>query len=273
MNKNNKKIKYKHTMREKHYLIIGGTRGIGKKLAQMLAKHHHRLSIVGRHLPTETQGLGSNVRHWQMDLFQEESFMKSFSQIIKDEGKISHLIFAQRYRGTDDDWEGEFRISLTATKKIIELAFDCFDDTPEKSIVIVNSISSFLVGLEQPVSYHVAKAGLSQLVRYFAVILGPRGVRINCVSPCTVLKDESKQFYLNNTKLNNLYKRIIPLGRMGTAKEISDIIEYLCSPASTFITGQTIIADGGLSLISQEALARDLASVSHPSVQKNKKRN
>lgn len=258
-------------MKKKHFLIIGGTHGIGKELVRSLEKHHHTLSVVGRQLPRKPQRGSTNTHYWHMDLSQKQNLTKTFTPILEQNGTISHLIFAQRYRGTEDDWEGEFRVSLTATKKMIEIASDYFDDTPEKSIVIINSLASFLIGLEQPLSYHVAKAGLVQLVRYFAVVLGSKGVRVNCVSPCTILKDESKQFYLTNRKLHALYQHIIPLGRMGTAHDISDIVLYLCSPASSFITGQNIIADGGLTLQSQEALARRLTSLSHTSVNKTER--
>ena len=256
-------------MRKKHFLIIGGTHGIGKELVRSLEKQRHKLSVVSRQLPIQPQGSRANVHYWQIDLSQKDNLTKTFTPILEQDGKISHLIFAQRYRGTDDNWEGEYAVSLTATKKIIECVSDYFDDTPERSIVIISSLSSTLISLEQPVSYHVGKAGLIALARYFAVILGPKGIRVNCVSPITILKDESKHVYLKNIKLHNLYKQIIPLGRMGTAKEIADIVEFLCSPASTFITGQNIIADGGLTLQSQEALARNLTSLVHPAIRKS----
>ncbi|HEX8096589.1 MAG TPA: SDR family oxidoreductase, partial [Pyrinomonadaceae bacterium] len=95
--------------------------------------------------------------------------------------------------------------------------------------------------------------------RYYAVKLGPRGVRVNCVSPGAVLKDESKDFYLKNERLYNLYRRITPLGRMATSEEIADVVTFLCGPKAAFITGQNIIVDGGLSLGWHESLARGLA--------------
>lgn len=101
------------------------------------------------------------------------------------------------------------------------------------------------------------------MVRYYAVTLGPRRIRVNSVSPGTVLKDESKDFYLKNEQLYNLYKGIIPLGRMGTAEEVANVVAFLCSSKASFITGQNIVVDGGLSLIWQETLARKVASLDH----------
>jgi NAD(P)-dependent dehydrogenase (short-subunit alcohol dehydrogenase family) len=248
-------------MKKKHYLIIGGTRGIGRVIVQNIAKEHHTVSVIGRQSRPVTDRKDQNVHYWFMDLSDEKNLTQTLSGIVKRNGKLSHLIFCQRYRDTKDNWQGELAISLSATKKIIEHVCDHFDDTFEKSIVMLSSVASSLIGPEQPLSYHVAKAGLNQLVRYYAVMLGPKGIRVNSISPSTVLKDESRQFYLKNKKLQNLYKQIIPLGRMGTAGDISDVVAFLCSSKSSFITGQNIIVDGGLSLQSHEALARTLASL------------
>jgi NAD(P)-dependent dehydrogenase (short-subunit alcohol dehydrogenase family) len=115
----------------------------------------------------------------------------------------------------------------------------------------------FIVG-EQPVGYHVAKASINQLVRYYAVALGPKGIRVNGVSPGTIARDSQGPSSAQE-ELGQLSKRIIPLGRMGTALDVAQAVEFLCSPEASFITGQEIVVDGGLSLRSQEAVARELA--------------
>lgn len=250
-------------MKNKHILIIGGTRGIGYAVANAFASRGHTVSVIGRTSKIQTNSNQQNIRYFFVDLFQEKNLKTSIENIITRSGKLSHLVFCQRFRDAEKDWQGELAISLTATKQIIELVCNQFDNTPEKSIVIINSVANSLIGLEQPLSYHVAKAGLSQLVRYFAVVFGSKGIRVNSISPSTVLKEGSKQFYLRNKKLQNLYKKIIPLGRMGKAEEISDAVDFLCSTKSSFITGQNIIVDGGLSLRSQEDLARELTSLTH----------
>jgi NAD(P)-dependent dehydrogenase (short-subunit alcohol dehydrogenase family) len=104
----------------------------------------------------------------------------------------------------------------------------------------------------------VAKAGLNQMARYYAVVLGQAGIRVNVVSPGTVLKPENRDFYLGDARLQALFKQVVPLGRMGTAQEIAEVIDFLGSSNASFITGQTLLVDGGVNLLSTETLARSL---------------
>jgi NAD(P)-dependent dehydrogenase (short-subunit alcohol dehydrogenase family) len=201
-----------------------------------------------------------------MDLLDEKLISGTCSEIIREQGPVNHLIFTQRYRGTDDEWAGEIETSLTATKNVIEQLSDKFADSNQRSIVIVSSIASRLIAGEQPVGYHVAKAGLHQMVRYYAVTLGHLGIRVNSVSPGTIIKDESKDFYLKNQRLQELYNGITPLGRMGTSDDVAGVISFLCSPQSSFVSGQDIVIDGGRSLVWQETLARDIADLDELSV-------
>lgn len=252
--------------RKKHTLIVGGTRGIGRALVRTLAKENHVVSVIGRRPPSEADRNIPGVHYWALDLLDRKRLSEGCAEIICQNGKISNLVFFQRYRGEGDDWSGEMETSLTATKVTIEGLVGDFDGTNENSIVIVSSIASHFVAEEQPLSYHVGKAGLNQMVRYYAVALGPGGIRINSVSPGTILKDEARDFYLRNAELSDLYNKVIPLGRMGTSEEVANVVAFLCSDKASFITGQDIVVDGGLSLISHETLARKLASLDHLTV-------
>lgn len=245
---------------KKHTLIVGGTRGIGHALVKILAKTGHVLSVIGRCLPAHRSPI-PNVNYWTIDLLDQECLSDALADIIKQNGKLNHLVFLQRYRGEGDDWAGEIETTLTATKFVIEHLVDKFDNFGKNSIVLVSSTAGHFVIDKQPLSYHVAKAGLNHMIRYYAVALGRKGIRVNGVSPCTIVKEESKDFYLQNKILCNLYEKITPLGHMGSAREIARVIAFLCSSRSSFVTGQNIIVDGGMSLIYQESLARQLASL------------
>ena len=102
----------------------------------------------------------------------------------------------------------------------------------------------------------MAKAAVMQMVRYYAVALGPKGIRVNAVSPGTTVKDESKQFYADHPELEQLYRDIVPLGRMGTAADVAGVVAFLLSDDASFLTGQNIALDGGATLQAQESLAR-----------------
>ena len=117
------------------------------------------------------------------------------------------------------------------------------------------------MGEGQALGYHVAKAGLNQMMRYYAVNLGRKGIRVNAVTPFTFLKEESRDFYMKNQALHDLYRKITPLGRMATAEDSARVIAFLCSPGAGFVNGQNIYVDGGLSLVWPETLARNLSGL------------
>lgn len=244
-----------------HSLIIGGTRGIGRELARIFSEQGQTVSVIGKRAPSEADRELKGVSFWSVDLLDKKAVAAALAEIVERHGKLNNLVFLQRFKGEGDKWIGEFETSLTATKEVIETLADKFSDSRENSIVVVSSIADQFISEGQPVGYHVGKAGLYHLVCFYAVTLGARGIRVNCVSPGTVVKQENREFYSNNEKLQDLFKKTIPLGRMGTAVESANVIDFLCSPKASFVTGQKIVVDGGVSLLSQESLARKLTNL------------
>lgn len=244
-----------------HTMILGGTRGLGRELARLLGDAGHRVSVIGRRAPAEADHGFKNVKHWIADLAAGQSLNATLDAIVKERGNLNYLIFCQRYRGNEDPWKGEIEVSLNLTKAVIELMQDRFETAGDKAIVMVSSVFADFVGEGQAVSYHVGKAAMNQMMRYYAVNLGRKGIRVNAVTPFTFLKEESRDFYLKNERLHELYKEIIPLGRMSTSTDSAHVIAFLCSPPSSFINGQNIYVDGGLSLVWPETLARKLTAL------------
>jgi NAD(P)-dependent dehydrogenase (short-subunit alcohol dehydrogenase family) len=230
---------------------------MGRVLAEHLAKNGHRVSVVGRRAPEIK--LPRGIRFWQVNLTREKALHRTLSEIVRWGGKLSRLVCLQRFKTAKGDaWEGEIATSLSATRLLIEVLADEFHPAGDKSVVLVSSAASCLIAAEQGPGYHVAKAGLNQMARYYAVVLGQAGIRVNVVSPGTVLKPENRDFYLKDTRLQAVFKHVVPLGRMGTALEIAEVIDFLGSSRASFITGQTLLVDGGVNLLSTETLARSL---------------
>jgi NAD(P)-dependent dehydrogenase (short-subunit alcohol dehydrogenase family) len=244
-----------------HSIVIGGSRGIGRAIAIGLAEAGYRVSAVGRRLPTEELPTLPSLSLWMGDIREFDAFRSLLDRIMEAGGAPNHLVFCQRYRGSGDAWEGEIDTGLAATRNTVEYLKDRFSPDGDRSIVVITSVASSLVAEEQPLGYHVAKAGLDHLVRYYAVTLGRHGIRVNGIRPGTTLKPETRHHVLENAPLHDLYTSFIPLGRMGTADDVAQLATFLCSPQSAFVTGQMITVDGGASLLSQETLARKLKAL------------
>jgi 3-oxoacyl-[acyl-carrier protein] reductase len=259
-------------------IIVGGSKGAGWHAAKTLAKAGYQVNIIARDPPADStdttkdtnisKDTDHNIRYWRANILEENSIKKVLKSINETTSGFNHIIFYQRYRKysgegsnrideTLDDWDGEIMASLTATKNIIEESTKYFG-TGNKSIIIIGSIASKFISDEQQVSYHACKAAMSHIMKYYALKLGSLGIRVNSILPGIILKDENKKFYDEHQELALLYKKIIPIGRMITSEDITGTVEFLVSNRSSGITGQEIIVDGGITLRSQDNLARML---------------
>lgn len=243
-----------------HSIVFGGSKGLGRVLARQLAGRGDAVSVVSRSEPPQAER-ADGVRYFPADIADANATQAAMDAAIKQNGAPNYLIFCQRYRGKDNPWAGEIDVSLTASKRVVEYLQDKFPADGDRGIVFVSSVFGDRIGEGQDISYHIGKAGMNHMARFYAVNLGRKGIRANTVTPFTFLKEESKSFYLNNKELLGLYEEIIPLGRMATSEDSANVISFLCSPAAAFVSGQNIYVDGGLSLVWPETLARKLKSI------------
>jgi len=237
------------------FLVIGGTRGTGLHFVDQLSRRKTKVSVVGRREVSVTGGECANVAFFIADLGDATGLEKTCHEIADSRGPVDHIVFFQRYRDQGNSWKGELDVSLTATRLIIEFFKNRFKREGQRSITIVGSVASDFVFPDQDVGYHVAKAGLKALTRYYAATLAEKGIRVNSVSPATILKDEATEYYRSHREVLEQKIRAIPLGRMGTPQDVANAILFLASPAAGFITGHDLVVDGGLSLIGHEFLA------------------
>ena len=249
-------------MARKHSIIIGGTKGVGRELALVLAAEGQLVTAVGR-TPGEFPVVigGGHVTGFAGDVENHDALLTALKEHVAAHGKVSSLVFLQRYRGKGDSWAGELTVAMTATKTLIEGLAPEFAPDGDRSICVVTSNASTFVARNQTLAYHTSKAALRQMARFYAVKLGTQGVRVNIVSPCTFVKPESAAYYQGQTALQDMYAKITPLGRMGTAREVAEAVAFLCGPRASFITGQELAVDGGLSLMLQDAMAREVAGI------------
>jgi NAD(P)-dependent dehydrogenase (short-subunit alcohol dehydrogenase family) len=244
-------------MSERHAIVIGGTRGIGLATARRLTDDWTSVSVIGRSQPADT---GGRIRWCKADAMDAQALVAALDEAAAANGTPGALVLMQRYRGDGDAWTGEIAATLTGSKAAIEWA-GARMRPGGGAIVAVTSVASAHIVSEQPVSYHVGKAGLAHMVRYYAATLGAHGIRVNAVAPGTTVKDEARAYYDSHPEIGELFSRIVPLGRMGTSRDVAEAVAFLAGDRASFITGQEISVDGGVSLLGQEALARGLKGV------------
>jgi NAD(P)-dependent dehydrogenase (short-subunit alcohol dehydrogenase family) len=230
-------------------LIVGGSKGLGGSVARQLAREGHRVVVFSRTAPAIA---ADGVTHIAGDLENREQLAAAVATLTQDGAKVAALVLAQRYRGTGDGWARELEVSLSATRFLIESLTEHY--TGGASIVLVSSVAAEIVVEDQPVGYHAAKGAMQQMARYYAVMLGRRGVRCNCVSPSIFIKEEF-QHQPQDPEKAAFFRQAIPLGRPATWEEVCGVITFLCSPAAGYVTGQDIVVDGGMSAQSPLSVA------------------
>ena len=248
-------------MTERHFLVVGGTRGTGRVLVRhLLEVEGNCVSVLGRSSGGDIQA--PRMTHHAVDVANRGGLLSCLDKAVEIYGKFTCVIFLQRQRAKKGEFDIELTVALSATKNAIDHLVDrrlFSTDGQSNSIVLVSSIADRYVAPEQSLGYHLGKAGISQLARYYALALGPMGIRVNSVSPCVVAKDEAKEFYDKNEWLVDRFNKFIPLGRMGRPQDIVNVIMFLAGEQASYITGQNIVVDGGLTLRSHESLVRDFS--------------
>ena len=195
------------------------------------------------------------------DISSEESIENLLNEVIKKYNKIDGLV-NNAYPRTND-WHLDFeKIKLESWKKNIDLQLNSNFTIIQKvaklmkkyktgSIVNMASIYGVIgpdfsiyegTDMTMPAAYSAIKGGLINFTRYLASYYGKDSININCISPGGILDDQPMKFIKNYTKK-------VPLGRMGNPSDISPAVVFLLSEESSYITGQNIIIDGGLTAI------------------------
>jgi NAD(P)-dependent dehydrogenase (short-subunit alcohol dehydrogenase family) len=243
-----------------HAVVAGGTKGLGLVVVERFLARGFAVTVLSRK-PSDRHLGHPQIRHLAVDLENPQDIQGIWMQACAQAGPVRYMALCQRFRGPGDSWAGEIQVGLGASRSLIEGFGDCFCDSGDRGIGVVSSVYAQFVGGSQPIGYHVVKAGLNSMVRYYAWVLGRRGIRVNAIMPLTYMKQESRQFYQSNTELLDVYDRFVPLRRMGEAEDCANAIDFLCSDKAAFINGQSLFVDGGVSVVWPEEVAKSIAGV------------
>lgn len=226
-------------------IIVGGSKGLGRAIYLNFKKIKKKVLVISR----TNKKLSDHI---SLDLTDKKSFERIIESKIKKNFKVKNIIFCQRYRGNEID--GHFEVGLFSAIRLIDILENQL--TANSSILFINSIASKFIGSEQGLGYHLSKAALENLVKYYSVKFGNKNVRFNSISPGVIVKSESKKFFKTSKKYRIMAREIIPLKRLCKTEDILNLCNFLCSDKSSYITGQNIFLDGGLSVLDQETVAR-----------------
>jgi 3-oxoacyl-[acyl-carrier protein] reductase len=237
-------------------LVTGASIGIGAESAVALAEagarvlvHYNRTEDEARRVLDTLQAAGGQGSILQADLSNMAGVQKLL-EVAKDES-IDILVNnagslvkrAPVLDMTEELWNEVFFLNVTSAFFLAQGLLPNMLAKGHGVIVNVTSIAARSGGGIGALAYASAKAAMSTMTKALAKEFAPRGVRVNAVSPGTIDTKFHRTF--STQQMLDSVRAATPLGRLGTSREIADIIVFLCSPGAAFIHGQVIEANGG----------------------------
>ncbi|HET7657058.1 MAG TPA: enoyl-[acyl-carrier-protein] reductase FabL [Bacillales bacterium] len=251
-------------MSNKVALITGGTRGIGKAIAKKFASEGYDLVLNfmrKRKNAEETKQeiesqYGVKVLTVRANIGELEQIENLFTETEKAFGRLDVFV-SNAASGVmrpvmdleESHWDWTQDINAKAYLFASQHAAKLMEKNGGGSIVAVSSIGSIRV-LPNYVAVGVSKAAVENITRYLAVEFGPKGIAVNAVSGGVVDTDALKHFPNRDELLEDAKKRN-PAGRMVEPEDLAETTYYLCTPAASMIRGQTIVIDGGITLLGE----------------------
>lgn len=244
-------------------LVTGSGRSIGRAIALQLARMGADIMVnyVHNQAPAletaaEIQVLGRNSFVFRANVGKIEAIDALFDEIVLKFGKLDILVnnaaigfnrpaMEQKPNG----WDGTMDVNARSVLFTAQRAVPLMEKNGEGHIVNISSPGSNRV-MPDYITVGASKAALEALTRYLAVELAPKNIKVNAVAPGIVETDALKHFavFQQNDLLTTLAKRT-PAGRLVTPQDVAQVVAFLCSPEAEMIRGQTLVIDGGYTLL------------------------
>lgn len=249
-------------MTQKTAIISGAGIGIGRATSFAFAQQGYTVFVTdileteGRQVADEISVKGGKAHFRELDVTDSAAVDSVVAEIDRDFGGVDVVVanagIAHRVplmQMTDAKWDLTLDIDLKGVLRMARAAAPKMRERKTGAIVAVSSISGITYGWGEHVHYSAAKAGVLGLVRGLAAELGPDGIRVNGVAPGFIRTAQSlsKGHSLGAAGLE-AQRPAIPLRRIGEPDEVADVIVFLASVAARYMTGQTILVDGGLTI-------------------------
>jgi gluconate 5-dehydrogenase len=244
----------------KRALITGGSRGLGRAMAQALADAGADLVLVGReqsHLETAAREMETVKRRIDIvpaDMSTPEPAQRACERILSDFGPIHILINNVGGRRISipteqlplEDWQRIIDLNVTSTFLCCKLIGGEMVRRRSGRIINIASIAGIIAskGIHGR-TYETAKAAIMAFTKALAVDWAPYNVTVNAIAPGTFLTDPNRRWFREKPELEQTFLSLVPMGRLGEACEIGPLALYLASDASSYMTGTTLVIDGG----------------------------
>ncbi len=251
-------MRFKNTLS----IITGGSRGIGLEISSHLLEKGSEVVILDIKPPDkEILSRHKKLSYVRCDLSSEKEITSFFDDFSLPKDKEIILVNNARYKSLSNmeesflDWNKSIAVGLTAP---FILSKEIFERSRKGgSIINICSIASKLATGESP-SYHAAKGGLLALTKYLAVMGGEKNFRVNAILPGLIIQDDHLEKYASggNEAYRNLSENYQPMGNHGTQSDIANLVTFLCSQDSKYLSGSEISLDGAATIQDQFTLLK-----------------
>ncbi len=233
-------------------LVTGSTRGIGRAIAETLAAAGARVAVVGRDATKAAEAaaaIGSGAQGFAADVGDPASITALVEAVERAFGQIDILVNNAGltrdnilFRIKDEDWDTVLDANLRGAFIAIRIASRGMIKRRWGRIINIASIVG-ITGNKGQANYAASKAGLIGLTKSVAKELGSRNVLVNAVAPGFVETDMTAAM---TPEARAALSGQIPLDRLGTPQDIAGVVTFLASDYASYITGQTLVVDGGM---------------------------